>query len=522
MDLNLNGKKNILLLGNIILQLGFYIMYLVLLKENGIDKNLFFLSFLFSLSNGFSFLISIEEREKKYFYTVCISLIALHIYFILEPFLAIYIEDILLLRYFFLLQLIFSYMEIILEGQYNFTYFRGISFLYYLAIFILEIFLKQNTVFLNRINFYFLCLFPLLFFLVKRKDIEGYGLYSYKIILLTSLFLFIYLAGTFSFTEFWNNLNNYDEFYMMVPLVGILLYLLLKASSLSLKDFYSYIKEGAKYFLCILVFLLAVNEFSVNSLGILLLSFHLSIFILMLLSYVKYKELRKGDLEDLLGEGKESLLLEKYSQLYSERSSRFLHDSILQDIILVQKLVQRADSFTEQEQILQVLSSNIEKIRQEMNAYDPILNNKDSLSNNYYSLIKDLGDKYQNQEILVDFTCPDDLSLPGPYDRFIYKVLYELVTNLFKHSKGDYTEIKLNKLGNKISFSMVNFGDYLDSQKDLEEKNIGLRLLKIEVKRLGGSLQILEKKEEETSIEFQMEIPIKKELVYEDFVSRRS
>lgn len=512
-------KKPILLWSHSLTQLALYWFYLVAVKKGGGSFHIVALTGLFTLTNFISFFILLEEREKNYVYRVCTTLLLIPLYFISEDFIVAYLHNDILLRYFFALQLIFSYMDIVLEGNFHFGPFRLLTLLAFLAIYLLSTFSSLEVNFLYMGVDLIFCLFPLLFILVKKKEIQGRGLYSYRIMMSTSIFLVLDLWGSFYFSSLWNYLDGFEEFYVMAALAGVLIYLLAKACDLSFRAFALPFKDWAKFCFVLLPVLFIVNGFPRDVTQVFFLAFYLSSFFVMISAYFNYHELGRKEIDGLLNKGRENLLLDKYAQLYSEKNTRFLHDMILQDIILVQKLVQKAPPFSEREQVLDLLSGNIKKIRQELNAYDPILSPKDSLSDNYYGLIKGLEDKYQNRGILIDFTCSDNFRVPGPYDRFLYKALYELVSNLFKHGKGDYAMIHLEEKQKEIRLSMINYGDCL-------EKGVhwgtGLKLLDFETKRLDGAFRVEEgRKEEEKYLAFYLNVPIEKERIYEDYVNRR-
>ena len=513
-------KKPILLWSHSLTQLALYWFYLVAVKKGGGSFHIVALTGLFTLTNFISFFILLEEREKNYVYRVCTTLLLIPLYFISEDFIVACLVNDILLRYFFVLQLIFSYMDIVLEGHFRFSPFRLITLLAFLAIYLLSTFSSLEVNFLYMGVYLIFCLFPLLFILVKKKEIQGRGLYSYQIMMSTAVFLVLYLWGSFYLSSLWNYFENYEEFYMMAVLAATLIYLLTKACRLSLKAFVPSFKEWAKFCSVLFLILFIVNGFPRKFTEIFFLSLYLSAFFVMVSNYFNYRDLSREEIGSLLNRGKENLLLDKYARLYSEKNTRFLHDMILQDIILVQKLVQKAQSFYERDQILEILSNDIKKIRQELNAYDPILSPKVSLNNNYYGLIKDLEDRYQNCGILIDFTCSEEFSVPGPYDSFLYKALYELVSNLFKHGKGDYAEIHLEEKQKEIHLSMINYGDYLEEGAG---RSTGLKLLDFETKRLDGVFRVEEgREEEEKYLAFYVNVPIKKERIYEDYVNRRS
>lgn len=73
-----------------------------------------------------------------------------------------------------------------------------------------------------------------------------------------------------------------------------------------------------------------------------------------------------------------------------------------------------------------------------------------------------------------------------------------------------------------LRLQMKNIGDRLEAEND-DGNHIGLKLLTMEARKLGGEFTISEEKEgEEPVLAFYVEIPISKERIYEDFINRRS
>lgn len=67
---------------------------------------------------------------------------------------------------------------------------------------------------------------------------------------------------------------------------------------------------------------------------------------------------------------------------------------------------------------------------------------------------------------------------------------------------------------------MTNYGDYLEEGAG---RSTGLKLLDFETKRLDGVFRVEEGREgEEKYLAFYVNVPIKKERIYEDYVNRRS
>lgn len=168
------------------------------------------------------------------------------------------------------------------------------------------------------------------------------------------------------------------------------------------------------------------------------------------------------------------------------------------------------------------MKNSIRTIREEINLNDPLLDYGDSLSDHYYGLINELRAKYDKKDILIDFNCPEDLVLPSPYDRAVYKIIGELISNLFKHSRGSYCIMDLRAEDGAVRLRMKNMGDSWETQND-GGNHIGLKLITMEVRKLDGEFTISEEKEgEEPVLAFYADIPISKERIYEDFINRRS
>ena len=103
----LSYKKPILLWAHIITQFSLYWFYLIFIKKGANNPHILILSSLFSLTIFISFFILLEERKKTYIYRVCTTLLWIPLYFILEDSLVSYVlNNLLLLRYFFIFQLI--------------------------------------------------------------------------------------------------------------------------------------------------------------------------------------------------------------------------------------------------------------------------------------------------------------------------------------------------------------------------------------------------------------------------------
>lgn len=506
-----------MLAANIILQMALYIA-LWFFGDAGKEGVIVF----FAFADQIIFYICLNERGRQYFKRGNISFLMPAFYFLLEPLVYSYTRDIYLVRYFFLYLFVASYMEILLEGRRDLTPFRLFAWAYFLGIFLLERVYGFDAHYLYVASMVILCGFPTVFYLFNFKDIHHHTLYSLKIIPMMSLFLMIYLIFYHLKGGFLRSPQMFGEIAMIPPLIALLIFLMIKGSEPDGKQVLSLVKiHIITFFIAFIsILLIKVNFYDYKASAVQ--AFQLSFIFLMIRSYGMYFGLIKDKSGTFREIGKESRLLDEYDQLYVQKTNRFLHDDVLQDIILAQKLTQRAGSFDEKEQIETVLKNSIRTIREEINLNDPLLDYGDSLSDHYYGLINELRAKYDKKDILIDFNCPEDLVLPSPYDRAVYKIIGELISNLFKHSRGSYCIMDLRAEKGAVRLRMKNMGDSLETQND-GGNHIGLKLITMEVRKLDGEFTISEEKEgEEPMLAFYADIPISKERIYEDFINRRS
>lgn len=225
---------------------------------------------------------------------------------------------------------------------------------------------------------------------------------------------------------------------------------------------------------------------------------------------------------------KELKILEASEELQREKISAFLHDEILQDILIIKKDLEDKNLKKDSDISIILLGKIIDSIRDEINLYDVKLDSRISLGSNYFNLIEDIRRKYQEPKILIDFEYDEKFFVTKPFDSIIYRILHELVTNIFKHSKGYYSKITLDAKEEKIKIIVENFGDYLDDE-EIYNKSAGLKIIKNEVERYDGTFAIealnndeLENEDLEPVVQIKVTIPMRGEDRYENFISGRS
>lgn len=116
--------------------------------------------------------------------------------------------------------------------------------------------------------------------------------------------------------------------------------------------------------------------------------------------------------------------------------------------------------------------------------------------------------------------------MPSPYAELIYKCINELLINALKHSKGYSTDIVLINLEDKIDLTIKNYGDYLEDKEKIVEGNIGLKILRLNLREYGGKFDFdfsnNQNELDESFVEFKIEVPVERSVVNENLINRRS
>lgn len=214
-------------------------------------------------------------------------------------------------------------------------------------------------------------------------------------------------------------------------------------------------------------------------------------------------------------------LAKNLSENFERRSLSFLHDDILQDIILSKKFLEDEKNMSKS---LEIHKGLIKKIRLKINLIEPAFREGISHYEIYRDLINSLKEMYQDDKLL-EFYCDKNIFLPSPYDKVIYKFIHEMVTNFYKHSKGYFSELRLEIEGGIIFLTIKNFEDYLD--EDFNKINhSGMSFMEETLNIYGGDLILKDKIEKDLKdqayVEFIIKLPIQEEIVNENFINRRS
>ena len=198
-----------------------------------------------------------------------------------------------------------------------------------------------------------------------------------------------------------------------------------------------------------------------------------------------------------------------------EQLAEFLHDDILQDILLCECPTIsgfRAGSTTD-------IGSNDSKYKGSYGYYVPLLPEGVPLKKIYSNVIDTVRRRYSDQCLLVDFYCDEELFLLAPYNILVYRAMKEFLNNVYKHAEAEAVSITLKMHEKTISLVVKNDGKIINPDNLAQMKGRGgLKFVVRDVKRLGGVLEITSEETKGTCVT--MNIPIKEEIVYENFINR--
>ena len=211
--------------------------------------------------------------------------------------------------------------------------------------------------------------------------------------------------------------------------------------------------------------------------------------------------------------------LQREEQLNLEFAN-FLHDDILQDLLSVKNMMKKADRPEVQKIITETLDNMNTYIREQMQDYHPTLLPKLTIKENYQNLLDGISQSFPNRNLCVSFDCSDSLFLVEPYNIFVYRLLKELVTNIYKHSTGEKAWITLTQDNGIIILSVSDNGtvdaDVLSSADRLKHR--GLAMITERVNDMDGSVTI--SNNHPHGICVQTILPMKGDVSYQHFVSR--
>lgn len=221
---------------------------------------------------------------------------------------------------------------------------------------------------------------------------------------------------------------------------------------------------------------------------------------------------------------KESKYNEALQQLQQEELlktefANFLHDDVLQDLLSVKNMMTKAHRPDIQDIIIQTLDNLNTHIREQMQDYHPVILKNLTAKENYQNLIEVISQSFPQRNIMVSFDCQSTLFLVEPYNLLMYRLLKELLSNVYKHSDGNQAWITLTQEKGIIELSVSDDGNaspdtLITAEK---QKHKGISSITEQVNRMEGSISISNNTPHGICV--QITIPMKGDVSYQYFVS---
>ena len=513
-------KQNFILIIHILLQFILFIPLAPFIRyQQTLDIGILIV-FLLSIINFLAYIICVLNTEKNY---ILMHSIVVELFIIF-----MFLQDLILRNL-----SIGKYIELLIYSLILFANFNLLSssnrikfmpLITTLGIIIAIIAIKFNAYLASKIFNYvliILLLTPIILY-SNDKNIRNYE--SKTIIILQTLFIIAFFVYKKYESDGLISISEY-QLFTCIFIESILLYRIGKTKIKSGLLFFS--RSLKKIFPEFIILFLMLYFTLLSFSGVIVFSLSFFMFLVEFSLFARHKKSNYITFEEMLDnyyvEKRRNLEIEKLNTL---KIQTFLHDDILQIIIAIRRWIEDNLSGSGKKYIIENLDKLNNLIRHEINSFNPMLNDYSSLYDAYSRLIVDIENMYLDNEMLIEFECDRNIELPSPYAELIYKCINELLINALKHSKGYSTDIVLINLEDKIDLTIKNYGDYLEDEEKIVEGNIGLNILRLNLREYDGKFDFdfsnNQNELDESFVEFKIEVPIERSVVNENLINRRS
>ncbi|MDE5777019.1 MAG: ATP-binding protein [Lachnospiraceae bacterium] len=209
----------------------------------------------------------------------------------------------------------------------------------------------------------------------------------------------------------------------------------------------------------------------------------------------------------------------KQEEALKSEFANFLHDDVLQDLLSIKNMAAKAHRPNIQDIIIETLDNLNKHIRKQMQDYHPAILNSLTIKENYQNLIEAVSQSFPERNIMVSFDCSDILFLVEPYNVLIYRLLKELLTNVYKHSDGNRAWVTLTQENGIIELCVSDDGTACtDSVLATDStKHKGIATITEWVNNMEGSVHFLDNTPHGICV--QITLPMKGDDSYQYFVS---
>lgn len=215
----------------------------------------------------------------------------------------------------------------------------------------------------------------------------------------------------------------------------------------------------------------------------------------------------------------EALRLLKQEEALKAEFANYLHDDVLQDLLSIKNMASKAHRPDIQEVMTETLDALNRRIRRQMQDYHPAILSSLTARENYQNLIQTVAQSFPERSMMVSFDCPDTLFFVEPYNVLIYRVLKELLTNVYKHSDGSRVWVMLTQQNDIIELCVSDDGtactDSIFSADSARHK--GIATITERINNMEGSVTFSNNTPQGICV--QITLPMKGEDSYQYFVS---
>lgn len=233
------------------------------------------------------------------------------------------------------------------------------------------------------------------------------------------------------------------------------------------------------------------------------------------------RNLEKGSIHP----GRESSYYAALQQLQQEELLKkefadFLHDDILQDLLSVKNIMTKAGQPDVRNIITETLDGLNTRICGQMQDCHPVILKNLTLKENYRFLLQAISQSFPEHPVAVSFDCADTLFLVEPYDTLIYRLIKELLTNIYKHSDGSMAQIALSQTNGTIALNVSDDGNADAACLTSADKTLhkGIASITEQLHRIEGTIKFSNR--EPHGILICIQIPMKGDVSYQYFISR--
>ena len=414
--------------------------------------------------------------------------------------------------------LVYSSLSIIFLGEKIGEELLSVSFV--LTLITISSYLLSPSIFLFLSLFasFFLNLVPLILLILYHKELKSKLKYQRRnlwilalILPLSYFFLYINTRGSGVMNLVW-----------YLEILGILAFLHFKTIVSSLQKRVSelklsYIKAFSRLFLLLMFLLVGIFIIFRLDLNTSFLVLNIMLLLLGICSEELIRLFRSAEMLDSRDYVK-VLFLKRNRMVKSllanedteQQFSEFLHNEILQNVMAIKNFNKYSINRAFGEQINLVTEELVQRIRERMDYYQPMVETDEQLDIQYQGLINRIVKRYHAEnEVVTQF--PVHFRLLSPYDKITYRLVEELATNAVKYASGGRISLKIDMHDDALF--IISENDCLQTEKSL---GYGLKNMSNKISVLGGQMQIFENNKR-----FRVEItlPIDKELCYENFVN---